>query len=88
MNKVLVIIGLCLLIASPLLADEVKISFPIYKQDFINEALENNFDLTDGRDAHGFIDNRGAKFIVCTYRRVTPEQLELIKNLTWKHLRK
>ena len=88
MNKVLVIIGLCLLIASPLLADEIEIPFAIYTQDFIEDALTKGFDLTDSRDAHGFIDNRGARFIVCTYKQVTMEQLDLIKNLTWKHLRK
>ena len=88
MNKVLVIIGLCLLIASPLLADEIEIPFAINKQTYVEEALQNNFDLTDGEFADGFIESKGSRFVVYTYRQITPEQLDLLTKLTWKHLRK
>ena len=88
MNKVTAIIGILLMVAVPSLADEIEIPFAINKNAYIQEALEKGLDLTDGDNAHGFIDNRGSRFIVCTYRTATIEQLELIKNLTWKHLRK
>ncbi len=87
MYKVLAIVGFLLAVAIPSFGDEIEVPFSIYKQDFINDALQQNFDLTDGRDAHGFIQSRGNHFTVYTYKRATNEQLELIKTLTWKHLR-
>lgn len=69
-------------------SDEVRVPFAIYLEDFKAEAKENGFDLYDTRESHGFIENKGGRFTVCTYRSVTQEQLDLIKELTWKHLRK
>ena len=77
------------LIVSPCLsfADQVEIPFPIYVGDFVKDAMEHGLDLSDSRTADGFIKNEGQKFIVCTYRPVTKQELKLIQELTWRNLR-
>lgn len=65
--------------------DEIQIPFPIRVEPFKAEAKERGLDLYD---QDGFVENRGGEFKVFTYHTVTPEQLELIQELTWKHLRK
>ncbi len=69
----------------PSFADEIGVPFAIHVEDFKADALEHDFDLYDG---DGFIQNKGSRFVVYTYKRVTPEQLSLITELTWKHLRR
>lgn len=69
-------------------ADEVEIPFAVYIDDFKKAAKEKGFDLYDERDSDGFIKNNGQEFVVCTYRRITQEELGLIQDLVWQNIRK
>lgn len=66
-------------------ATEINIPFPVYADQFKVDAKERGFDLYDG---DGFVENKGDNFKVFTYKAVTDEQLEIIKDLTWKNMRK
>jgi hypothetical protein len=68
-------------------ADEVRIPFAVYVEDFKKDAKEQGLDLYDNRNSDGFIQNKGQEFYVFTYKPISMEHLDLIKELTWKHIR-
>jgi len=76
-----------ILLSSLSFADEIKVPFAIYVEEFKAEAKEKGFDLYEKRESDGFIVSRGAEFSVFTFKEATPEQLELIKFLAFKHQR-
>lgn len=65
-------------------ADEIEVNFPIYVEKFKVEAKERGLDLYD---VDGFVESKGQRFVVYTYKPVTLEQLETIKTATWKSMR-
>lgn len=68
-------------------ADEVNIPFAINKTKFLEETKSLGLDLYDNETSDGFIKNEGQKFIVYTYKTITVEQLNIIKDCTFKSLR-
>lgn len=66
-------------------ADEIQIPFAIHVDQFKKDAKEAGFDLYDG---DGFVENKGGRFVVYTYKTISFENLRLLKELTWKNLRK
>ncbi len=85
MGRVVGVILLALSMSTLSLADEVNIPFPIHVKPFIKECKKQGFDLND---VDGFVENKGGKVIIYTYKPVSIEQLEKFKMLTWKHIRK
>ena len=82
------VISLAFLALSPYShADEIHAPFAINVEDFKTDAKAHGFDLYDQKDSQGFVENRGSSFVVYTYRTATPEQLDLVKDLTWRHRR-
>lgn len=68
-------------------ADEVEIPFAVNVREFKKAAKEKGLDLYDQKDSDGFIKNNGQNFTVCTYRRITPEELGIIQDLVWQNMR-
>ncbi len=66
-------------------ATEVRVPYGIYVEQFKKESKEKGFDLND---VDGFIQNKGNNFVIYTYKPITDEQLELIKDLTWNNMRR
>ena len=69
-------------------ADEINIPFAINVKAFKKEVKAHGLDLYDKEKSHGFVQNKVSMFTVFTYKQATTEQLEIIKNATWKSLRK
>ena len=66
-------------------ADEIQVGFPINVEEFKSYTKARGFDLDD---KDGFIENKGQNFVVYTYHTVTTEQMEIVKDATFKNLRK
>lgn len=62
-------------------ADEIRIPVSVKVDDFKNECKKSGFDLNE---VDGFVENKGQRFIVYTYKSVTDQQLEIIKDAAWK----
>ena len=69
-------------------ADEVRIPFGVYMDEFKSECKKNGLDLEGRRDSDGFVTDRASDFSVFAYRRLNDEELEVIKQVTWKTIRK
>lgn len=65
-------------------ADEVHIGFPVKLQEFKAYTNQRGFNLDD---KDGFIENKGQEIIVYSYRTMTPEQMQIVKDATFKNLR-
>lgn len=74
--------------ASLSLADEIVIPFGVYMDEFKAECKKNGLDLYGNRDSNGFVTDRAAEFSVFTYKQATVEQLDVVKEATWKTIRK
>lgn len=79
---------LALSMSSFLYADEVKIPFPVYMEEFKLECKKNGIDLYGKKESDGFVDDKASSFTVMTYKSVNEKQLEIIKDCTWKTIRK
>ena len=77
-----------LLMGSFCYADEIKIPFSVYMDDFKSECKAQGFDIYGTKESHGFVEDKAGEFIVFTYKRATPEQMDIVKNATWKFIRK
>lgn len=66
-------------------ADEIRIPMSIKVDKFKEECLKGGLNLND---VDGFIENHGMSFKVFSYKNLTTEQLDLIKESTWKSLKK
>jgi len=69
-------------------ADEVIIPFPVYLEDFKNDAKSHGLDLEGQKESIGFVQDRGSDFSIFTYKHISIEHLEVIQSLSAKHLRK
>ena len=82
-------LSLALLLSSAnVFADEIKIPFPIYINDFKKDAKEIGFDFYGNKDSIGFIEDNAGEFVIKTYRSFPVKDLDTITKLTWKNLRK
>lgn len=73
------------LFSFPCFSDELHVPFAIHKEQFIIDAKAEGFDLND---VDGFIENRGSEVVIYTYKTISKSQMEILKNTTWKNLRK
>lgn len=69
-------------------ADGVVIPVSIKVEAFKKEMKSKGMNLYGGDDADGEIQNYGTSMKVITYKSVTMNQLELIKNAAFKTVRK
>lgn len=77
------VLGL-LTISSISFADEIRIPQAVYIDKFKAYTKEHGIDLND---VDGFVENHGQNFKVFTYKNMTSEQLDIIKDATFKNLR-
>jgi len=89
MNKILVgLIGLSLLGSTSIVhADGIVIPVSIKVESFKKEMKSRGMDLFGSDDSDGHIDNLGTSIKVITYRPVTTEQMDLIKEVASKNVR-
>lgn len=76
-------------IATSAYSDKVSIPFDTYLKLMQVEFYERGYKLDlDGnnrtKESWGFIENRGNKFNIYTYKPITVEELEMIKEVTWE----
>lgn len=84
-TRVAILIGIISMVAlTPCLADELIVPFGVHVEEFKAEALERGLDLYDG---DGFVENKGMKIHIFTYKFAEINTLNLIKELTAKHRR-
>lgn len=69
-------------------ADGVVIPMSIKVEKFKKEMKHHGINLYGGDEADGYIQNDGNKIKVITYKPVTMEQLELIKQAAFKTVRR
>lgn len=87
--KTLLITTLCMFILSPLcFADEIKIPFPLERQKFLKECKKRGVDLYDKKDSIGFAENRGGETTVYTYKNISYENMDKIKEAAFNSIRK
>ena len=68
-------------------ADEIEIPFAVHMDKFMEDCVTDGLDLY-GRDlSQGFVENKGSRFIVYTYKQATDKQLDIIKTSTFNNLR-
>lgn len=70
-------------------ADNIIIPFECYPKQIQTKFLKHNIKLelngeTREQDTFGFIRNNGSNYEIVTYKPVTNEQLELIKNIIFE----
>lgn len=68
-------------------ADGVIIQKSIKVKGFIAEMKERGLDFSGGDDSDGEIQNGGTQIKVVTYKPVTPEQLNLIRDVAFHNVR-
>ena len=85
-NILLVIAGMCFA-SSLALADEIQIPYGVYMDEFKAECKLKGLDLENTRASQGFVNDRANEFSVFTYKTATPEQLDLIREVSLKHRR-
>ena len=69
-------------------ADEIKIPFGVYIDAFKTECKSKGLDLYGTQKSNGFVTDEASNFSVFTYHTATPEQMEIVKEATWKNIRK
>lgn len=85
---VIVSIGVIMASTSMSFADGVIIPGSIKIEEFKKVMKENGMDLYGDDESDGFIENEGNKIKVVTYKSVTMEQLEMMKETAFKTVRK
>ena len=90
MNKILVglIVGALISSTSICFADGVIIPGSIKVEAFKKEMKSHGMDLYGTDNSDGEVENKGTQMKVITYKSVTPEQLELIKDIATKTVRR
>lgn len=73
----------------PSFSDEIHFPFPIHERAFVQDANLCGIILDkEAEDSHGFIDNRGSSFVVYGYKRFSEEQLNILKDVMWRNIRR
>ena len=70
-------------------SDEVIIPFECFPKQIQEKFLKHNIKLelnqeTKEKDTFGFIRNNGSSYEIVTYKPVTEERLEMIKNIIFE----
>lgn len=81
---VVILAGVLVITPSISFADEVHIGFPVKLEQFKAYTKERGFDLND---KDGFVENKGQEIVVYSYHTMTPQQMEIVKDATFKNLR-
>lgn len=87
MNKILVGLILMVFSTSIAFADGVIIPLPIKVESFKKEMKSLGMDLSGDDDADGYVENLGTSIKVITYRPVTIEEMDLIREAAIKTVR-
>lgn len=87
-----VITVLILSVMNTCFPDSVQFPFPCYPVRLQNEFKESGIKLDlSGNDrtpeSWGFLENKGAEFIIHTYKAVSTKDLETMRELIWRHLK-
>ena len=85
MRKIFIIIAI-LLITTSCFSDEIQVPFSVYPKKLQARFLEKGYKLdlnANDREENswGFLESRGAKFSIFTYRQVTPQELNDIQKI-------
>lgn len=83
-----ILLSLALLIPTCVHADEIKIPFPVYMEDFKADMKSAGIDLYGNKDSVGFVEEKGGEFVVYTYKKSDIYVLDMVQKLTWKNIRK
>lgn len=76
---------MALSLASISFADEIHIPIAINIENFKADCLARGLDLND---KDGFVENKGMSIIVYTYHTASEEQMDLIKDMAFKNVRR
>ena len=89
MNRIVAgLIGVTLMgFATISYADGVLVPGSIKIASFKKEMKKRGMDLYGRDDSDGAIENGGTQIKIITYKPVTPEQLDLIKDVSYKNAR-
>lgn len=89
MNRIVVgLIGLMLVGSTAIsYADGVIIPVSINTDDFKKEMKDKGIDLYGTSESDGFIEDKGNQIKVVTYKPVTIEQMELMKEVSFRTVR-
>jgi len=68
-------------------ADGIVIPCSIKVSAFIKDMKQHGMDLSGSDDADGEVQNSGTSMKVITYKPVTPEQMDLMKDIAFKNVR-
>ena len=90
MNKILVVLTMLTLLGATSIsyADGVVIPVSIKVEAFIKEMKKSGMDLSGGDNSDGKIENNGTNIKIITYKPVSIEQMELMKDAASKTVRK
>lgn len=89
MNKILGgLIVIMLSLPSISYADGVVIPGSIKVEAFIKDMKEHGMDLSGSDSSDGYVDSLGNSIKVITYKPVALEQMELMKEVAFKNVRK
>lgn len=90
MNKILVVLTMLTLIGATSIsyADGVIIPVSVKVNEFKKEMKLRGMDLSGEDYSDGTIENRGTSIKVITYKPVTIEQMDLMKEVAFKTVRK
>ncbi len=69
-------------------ADGVIIPVSIKVDEFKKDMMDKGMNLYGGDKADGEIENKGTQIKIITYKPVTMEQMELMKTVAFKTVRK
>lgn len=90
MNKlgVMGLIVLGLITSSLSFADQIVIPLSIKQDKFVKEMKKRGMDLRRRDDSDGYVEYGPQGFMVVTYKPITFEQLDLIREVSFKCVRK
>ncbi len=88
MGRVIGLLLVTLSMSSILWADEIQVPFGVYMDEFKSECKLKGLDLEGNKNSQGFVKDEAGKFSVFTYKTATPEQMDIVKDATWKTIRK
>ena len=87
-KPLLIAITFFLLIGSTSFADEINIPFAVNMKEFKWDLKQHGLNFYGDKKAIGFIEDKGSRIVLYTYKRIKTEDMETIKNVMWKHVRK
>ena len=68
-------------------ADEIQIPFAVKIDAFKKECLRNGIDFYGNDESMGFIENKGGRIIIYTYKSFDKKKLEIVQKSAMRNLR-